>query len=505
MGIGALDDGQVDLIKRWFNNPLRFFADVWPDEKLSRQQETALKDMGLLVRCKIKSHNKEKMTKDEAEMAKKVGISIMSGQGPGKDALAAISIIWFLCCFPYPKIPCTAPTGHQLKDVLWAEINKWIRRSRKDDSGQPMLDVWLQWQSDKVFWKDAGGKEWFAVARTTNTKATADEQAETLAGFHEDFLMIVVDEASGLPEPVFKPLEGTLSGKCNFSLLLFNPTRNQGFALESQRRDREHWVCHHWDAEESEIVSKEHVEAMAKKYGRDSNAFRIRVKGLPPLESSDTLIQWEWAMEAIDRDIEPLDNDPLIFGLDIGGGGDPSVLLRYRGACVEGIETLETTDSEALTGWVMRRIFDYEPEYVFVDSGGIGWGIVGNLVHRCPGFKIIGINAGEAAYEKDRFVKIRDELWWRLREKFERGIISIPNDPILIGELTTIKYDDKKNLGKIKVEAKSDMKKRGIDSPDRADALCLCQYYEADVIRRMRSGQRSNWRASQRSDNWKVL
>ena len=498
------DPSQVELVRRWFNNPLRFFADVWPEETLTTQQANGFKDIGKLVRAKIKSHNKEKLTAEELEFSKKMGISIMSGQGPGKDTWASIAILWFLCCFPYPKIPCTAPTGHQLKDVLWAEINKWIRKSRKGDDGLPMLEQWVQWQSDKVFWKDLGGREWFAVARTTNVKATADEQAETLAGFHEDFLMIVVDEASGLPEPVFKPLEGTLSGKCNFSILIFNPTRNQGFALESHRRDRQHWICHHWDAEESEIVSKDHIEAMAKKYGRDSNAFRIRVKGLPPLEASDTLIQWEWAMDAIDRDLLPLDNDPLLFGIDVGGGGDPSVLLRYRGARVEGIETIETTDSEALTGWIMRRIFDYEPEYVFIDSGGLGWGIHGNLMARCPGFKIIGVNASEAAYDKERFVKIRDELWWRLREKFERGVISIPDDAILIGELTTIKYDDKKNMGRIKVEAKIDMKKRGIDSPDRADALCLVQYYEADIIRRMRSPRFRDWRGRD-TGSWKTL
>ena len=500
-----VDPNQVELVKRWFNSPLRFFADVWPDETLTTQQSEAFKDIGKLVRAKIKAHEKKKLTSEEREYSQKMGISIMSGQGPGKDTWASIATLWFLCCFPYPKIPCTAPTGHQLKDVLWAEINKWIRKSRKGDDGVPLLEQWIQWQSDKVFWKDLKGREWFAVARTTNVKATADEQAETLAGFHEDFLMIVVDEASGLPEPVFKPLEGTLSGKCNFSVLIFNPTRNQGFALESQRRDRQHWLCHHWDAEESEIVSKDHIEAMAKKYGRDSNAFRIRVKGLPPLESSDTLIQWEWAMDAIDRDILPLDNDPLIFGIDVGGGGDPSVLLRWRGARVEGIETIETTDSEALTSWIMRRIFDYEPEYCFIDSGGIGWGIHGNLMARCPNFKIIGVNAAEVANEKDRFVKIRDELWWRLREKFERGTISIPDDPILIGELTTIKYDDKKNMGKIKVEAKGDMKKRGIDSPDRADALCLCQYYDATVVRQMKSRNFRNWRQGQREASWKVL
>src|SRR3989304_546021 len=457
-------------------------------------QMQALEEVAKLVNAKIKLSYGDKLTDAELEYTKKQGLSIMSGQGVGKDSFAAWLIIWFLCCFPYPKIPCTAPTGHQLKDVLWSEVNKWLRGSLVKD--------WLVWQSDKIFFKESGGKEWFAVARTTNPKASGEEQAETLAGFHEDYLMVVCDEASGIPEPVFKPLEGTLTGRCNFIVLIFNPTRSKGFAIDSQYKDRSSWVCLHWDGEQSEMVSKEHVERMEKKYGRDSNAFRIRINGLPPTADEDVLIPWDWVMGGGDRDIETTDQDPLVFGLDVGAGGDPSALLQRQGPKGHKLDTFDTVDSEKLTGWALGKIYDAEPSDVFIDIIGWGWGVAGNLKTRQHIAQVWDVNVSEAAAISDRFFRLRDELWWNVREKFELKSISIPNDDELIGELTTIKYAEDGN-GKIKVESNKDLKKRGLSSPNKADALCLTEYFQGNILKSMNQHRKKNKKVER--GGWKTI
>ncbi len=169
--IVALDSSHVSLMRRWAFDPFLFVDQALRVPKITTQQRDALIQVKKLVNAKIKLSKGEKLTDEEKLYSRKIGVSIMSGQGTGKDALASWLIIWFLCCFPYPKIPCTAPTAHQLRDVLWSEINKWLRQSAVKD--------WLTWQSDKVFFTEAGGKEWFATGRTANPKSTLEEQAET--------------------------------------------------------------------------------------------------------------------------------------------------------------------------------------------------------------------------------------------------------------------------------------------------------------------------------------
>ncbi len=493
-----MNEADIKLIKSWVRNPRKFVIEALRLEEkghtLSRQQEKALDELKKLVTAKLKASEGKKLSTEEKEYAAKIGISIMSGQGTGKDAFASWVILWFLCCFPFPKIPCTAPTDKQLKVILWAEISKWLRDSH--------VESWLTWQSEKVFLKDHGGKEWFAVAKTVNVKGSADDQAETLAGFHEDFLMAVMDEASGIPDPVFKPIEGTMTGKCNFVLMIFNPTRSYGFAVDSHVKNRQDWVCLKWNAEESELVSRSHVERMERKYGRDSNAFRIRVKGLPPLADTDTLIPWDWVMNAVEREIEPLEDDPLLFGVDVGAGGDKSVILHRRGGLVERLTTHTTPNTMELTGWASADIDEYEASAVFVDVIGLGNGVY-NRLKELGHSRVYPVDVRSTARNNDRFHRLRDEIWWTLREQFEKGTISIPNDDELICELTTIKYEPESN-GKVKVEGKKEMKRRGLESPDKADALCLTYYLPESTFRRERTKRYRTDPIDERQHGWMV-
>ena len=492
-----LDPEYVAKFAAWQDSFPRFVRETIPDFKATAQQLRGMEELSNLINAKMKVSRGEKLTATEEEYAKKIGLSIMAGKGPGKDTFLALCIIYFLCCFPHSKIPCTAPTGHQLRDVLWSEINKWLRQSKVKD--------WLTWQSDKVFFTEAEGKEWFAVARTCNPRATAEEQAETLSGFHEDFMIVGIDEASRVPDPVYRTLEGTLTGTCNLILIIFNPTRTKGFAIESHGKDRHRFVALRWNAEESENVKPAQIEFMAKKYGTDSNMYRIFVLGLPPMSGEKLLIEWDWAETAIDRDVAALPTDPVIFGIDIGAGGDASVIVVRRGPVVEKILSNDTSESEVLTGWILKYIFDYEPAMVIIDVLGPGWGIEGNIRARCRETIVIGVNVAEASSQEMRFDRLRDELCWNLRETFEKRAISIPDDPLLIGEMTSLKYNDETMNGKIKVESKRDLKKRGIESPNRFDALCYTEYYGYEMLRKMTGTKgRDNWRKKAES-TWRTV
>jgi hypothetical protein len=133
-------------------------------------------------------------------------MTIRSGHGTGKDACASWIILWFMATRAYPKVVCTAPTARQLADILWSELSKWLRKSILADE--------FVLQKDKMFHKDAP-KEWWCRAVSPSVKASKEEQAETLAGFHGDHLLIIADEASGIPDPVYIPLEGAMTQEDN--------------------------------------------------------------------------------------------------------------------------------------------------------------------------------------------------------------------------------------------------------------------------------------------------
>ncbi|HXK40983.1 MAG TPA: hypothetical protein VJ046_02685 [Candidatus Paceibacterota bacterium] len=471
-------------------------------DALSNQQIDGCKHISLLTTAKWKFALGQPMTDIEKIYAKKIGISIMSGQGTGKDFWTGLHMLWFLSCFEFPIIGATAPTQHQLKDVLWSQIYKIANRRKEDGSYYFVLRDMFEIQADKVFLKEYEGKQWCAVARTTNTKASADEQGETLAGLHEHNMLVVADEASKVPDAVFKPFEGGMTQECNIGIVIFNPTRSVGYAIQTQFKNRESWVCLRWNAEESDIVTKESIAEKAKKHGKDSNFFRIRVLGLPPTIGTDELIPWDWVMDAVDRDVQPMDDDPLIFIIDVGAGGDDTALCRRKGPQVLPFEVTNIGESEQLTNWLLRRILIEEPRFVFIDPIGVGWGIAGNLRSKVKNSitEIIEVNVAEAAAEDAKFLRLRDELGWKVREEFEARTISIPDDPLLIDELTTIRVDQDRLDGKIKLEGKRDLRKR-MDSPNRFDTILMSEFYGKFYIRKMATRKKKKQEAQ---PSWRV-
>jgi len=153
----------------------------------------------------------------------------------------------------------------------------------------------------------------------------------------------------------------------------------------------------------------------------------------------------------------------------------------------------------------MKRIADYGPAMVFLDTNGIGWGIEGNLRDRGVKTEIIGVNVSDAASNYDKFYRLRDELCWRVRERFESRTISIPDDPSLINEITSIKYDDERTDGTIKIESKKDLIKRSVDmgSTNRLDALALTEYYEWSMIRQLELGTRR--KKTRQNVSWRTI
>lgn len=387
-------------------------------------------------------------------------VSLRSGHGVGKTALAAWSILWQMCTYFPLRVPCTAPTSHQLSDVLWSELAMWFKRLDKSLQGYFALS------SDMLVLSGAE-KESFAVARTARR-----EQPEALQGFHCENMLFVIDEASGIDDSIFEVAEGALSTPGARVLMMGNPTRVSGYFYDSHHRMRNSWHTMKVSCLDSGRVSPKYVADMKLKYGEDSNVYRVRVLGEFPTANDDAVIPLSWMEEAVSRNMEPSGDE--VWGLDVARfGDDRTALCKRRGNCVpEVVKTWRQKETMQVAGIIHEeyRLTRDKPRSINVDVIGIGSGVYDRLVEL--GLPAVAVNVSESPSSKDRFLRLRDELWYEAREWFESRNCRIVDDQELIGELCSVKYQIASN-GKIRVESKDEMKKRRLPSPDLADAFIL--------------------------------
>ena len=407
-------------------------------------------------------------------------MSVRSGHGTGKSTSASWAMLWYvLLRFPN-KVVVTAPTSGQLFDALFAELKRWINELPKQL--QPMLTV----KSDRVELA-AAPSEAFISARTSRA-----ETPEALAGVHSENVLLVVDEASGVPEKVFEAAAGSMSGHSATTILLSNPTRSSGTFYESQTRLAGSWWTRRWSCVDSPLVSDEFVDEMRMRYGEDSNAFRIRVLGEFPLVDDDTIIPFHLVESAMHRDIETDENATTVWGLDVARfGSDKTALAKKKGSVITEVTSWQGLDLMQTVGRVKAEYdglpISLRPVEILVDVIGMGGGVVDRL--RELGVPVRGINVGESPSMGDTYVNLRAELWFKMRGWLEQRGAKLPRNDQLIAELTSIRYSFVSS-GKMKAESKDEMRKRGLSSPDLADAVCLTLASDAATAM---GGKGSRW------------
>jgi phage terminase large subunit len=407
-------------------------------------------------------------------------ISIRSGHGVGKSTTASWAMLWFLLTRYPVKVVVTAPTSAQLYDALFAELKRWVKELPQPI--QELLDV----KQERIELK-ASATEAFISARTSRA-----EQPEALQGVHSDNVMLVADEASGVPEAVFEAAAGSMSGHNALTILLGNPVRSSGFFFETHNRLKDEWWTRRVSCIDSTRVSKEYVQDMKSRYGEESNAYRIRVLGEFPRSDDDTIIPMELLESAKHRDTRAYEDAPIVWGLDVARfGSDSSVLCKRQSNVVHTLERWRNLDLMQLTGAVVAQYeaCDHKnrPAEILVDSIGLGAGVVDRLRElRLPAR---GINVSESPAMGGTYLNLRAELWHKAKAWLEKRDCKIPNNEDLIGELATVRYTFTSN-GKIKIESKDDIRRRGLKSPDMADAFVLTFATDAATIS---WGSSSSW------------
>ncbi|PFC85159.1 terminase B [Bacillus anthracis] len=414
------------------------------------------------------------------DLAQSPKVSVRSGQGVGKTGLESVVVIWFLCCRPNPKVICTAPTKEQLFTVLWAEIAKWLEGSKVKNL--------LKWTKTRVYM--IGSEErWFATARTAT-------KPENMQGFHEDYMLFVCDEASGIADPIMEAILGTLSGAENKLFLCGNPTRTSGVFYDSHNRDRDLYKIHKVSSLDSPRTSKDNIEVLKKKYGEGSDVWRVRVLGEFPKAEADAFIALETAEQAASNRVEPI-GDVLDLGVDVARFGDDETVIAPRiGNKVFKLRTYYKQDTMQTAGNVLKIAKEFMKKYehikranIKVDDSGVGGGVTDRLreVIRSEGlpFKVYAVVNNGKPLDDEHYDNAGTEGWAIIKDLLEDNmkaflqgkepIVEIPNDEKVISQFSSRKYR-MTSRGKIALERKEDMKKRGLQSPDRADAVVLSFY-----------------------------
>lgn len=413
-------------------------------------------------------------------LAENPKISVRSGQGVGKTALESWAIVWFLTCRPYARVIATAPTMQQLFDVLWAECAKWLNSSKVKDL--------LTWTKTKIYM--VGDPErWFATAKTAT-------KPENMQGFHEDHMLIVVDEASGVADPIMEAILGTLTGIDNKLLLCGNPNRLEGVFYDSHNQDRDKFKTFKVSSMDSKRTSRDNIEMLMKKYGHDSDVVRVRILGEFPKGALDSMISMETVELATEhkvKEAEVLTSNLLHLGVDVARYGDDSTVITPRiGAKVFPFykyskkSTMETAGNVILIAKeFMNQYKNLKAVMIKIDDTGVGGGVTDRVTEvtyeeKLP-FTVLGINNGSAATD-DYYGNLGSQMWGELRDALEENfstvmqgkepIIELPYDDEMIKQLSNRKKKIT-SKGKIQLESKDDMKARNIGSPDIADSLTL--------------------------------
>lgn len=449
----------LEILDYYYDNPVAFFEDI-----LSMTPDDWQKDV----------------LNDLVEHPK---VSVRSGQGVGKTALEAGAIIWFLVCRPYSRVIATAPTMQQLYDVLWAEIAKWLNTSLVKDL--------LKWTKTKVY-MIGDDERWFATAKTAT-------KPENMQGFHEEHMLIVVDEASGVADPIMEAILGTLTGEDNKLLMCGNPNRLEGVFYDSHNSDRDKFKVHKVSSMDSKRTSKDNIDMLLKKYGQDSDVARVRIFGEFPKGALDSLISMETVELACNSKIsekEILTSNLLHIGCDVARYGDDKTVITPRIASkIFPFEKYSKKSTMETAGNVIKICKEYMKKYpklkrciIKIDDTGVGGGVTDRLrevvsEEKLP-YSIIPVNNGSSATD-DYYANLGAQIWGVLRDALEENFSAVMqgNDPII-----ELPYDDemikqlsnrKKKItskGKIQLESKDEMKSRNVGSPDIADSITLAFY-----------------------------
>jgi phage terminase large subunit len=378
--------------------------------------------------------------------------AVQSCHESGKSYVAAAITIAFLQAFKNSLVITTAPSNKQVKNILWREINQMWHNSKV-----PLYGTCLTQQINVT-----PGK-WFAVGY-----AARHTDPSSFQGGHADHVLIIADEAGGIQSGIWDAMKASMGNEHARLLAIGNPTDPTNYF--KQFCEQPHVTRFKISAFDTPnlkggdkiagLITKQWVDEVAAEYGTDSGYYVSRILGEFPSEGPDTLIPMASIEQAIESELVP--DEPNILAVDVARfGNDETVIGHRRGPQFEFVSITTKEDTMQTCGRVIQAFHELKPSEIRIDTVGVGGGVYDRLKEQR--FPVVEAVAGMKAQSDSvmPYLNARAEWFWNLRSKFLAGEIKIPKDQ---------KYN---SLGKLQMESKDEIKRRGMSSPDRADTLAI--------------------------------
>lgn len=408
------------------------------------------------VRCVLRAEPDKWQEEALEAIATKQRLAVASGHGVGKTALTSWLIHWFMATRPNPQVVVTANTKNQLDSKTWRELAKWNQRA--------INGGWFQHSATRFTLKESP-ETWFASAIPWT-----ENNSEAFAGTHEDYVLNLFDEASSIPDVIWDVVEGSMT-TANAKWAAFgNPTRNTGRFRECWGRFRHRWHTMQVDSRDAKQADKAQIEAWIADYGIDSDFVKVRVLGQFPSQSANQFISGADVDACMQYVSEGHAGLPKVLAADIARfGDDQSVIAKRQGRKVAPFTAWRGMDLMKSADKIAEEIDEFEPDAVVIDETGIGSGVVDRL--RQLKYEVFGFNGGERPKDADTYRNKRAEVWGLMRNAL-RERVELPKDDELKQDLIGPEYGFTPTQ-QLLLERKEDMKKRGLASPDKGDALAM--------------------------------
>lgn len=443
------------------------------------------------VRCKVKGERLPDFYRH----------AVASGRGPGKSALIGMLAHWFGSTRLGGSTWVAANGEPQLRTKTFPEISKWFARGINAEffdinamSIQPA--TWFRNYIESPEGLSRSTKYYY-----TSGQLWSEENPDAFAGAHNfDGEFAIFDEASGIPNPIWTVQEGVFTENIpdRFWLAFSNPRQNKGAFFECFHKNRDFWRTTQIDSRSVEGISQSTFDNIIKQFGVDSDEARVEIYGQFPITGSRQFIPSDMVDEAMVREVYHDPGAPLVMGVDVARfGEDRSVIAFRKGRDAKSIqwEVYRKLDTQELARKVAHAAMKYKPDAIFVDGGGVGGGVVDAL--KAMRIKVIEVQAGGSAADKDKYKNKRVEMWALLKEWLETGCL--PNDKDIAMDMKSVEYSWHPVTNQLQLDSKEEMRKKGIASPDMAEALI--QTFARPVARSdMQASRRTNVRVARDID-----
>ncbi len=399
--------------------------------------------------------------------------AVRSCHSAGKSRIASRIAAWWIDVHPPGEafVVSTAPTYPQVHAILWEEIRNAAKSATAKGNPLPgrvlQSDVWKLDDGTLVGWG----------------RKPADTDEHGFHGIHRRYVLALIDEACGVPRQLWTAVEAITTGPGCRILAIGNPD-DPNTEFGDVCKPGSGWNVVGISAFDTPnftdepvpeglrplLLGRDWVEDKRRRWGAESPRYTSKILGEFPDVGQDVLIPPSWIEGARQR---TLDAGPRgVLGVDVARyGTDRTVLALRRGPVARVVGDYATQATMETTGRVVAAWREHPVDEIRVDGVGVGGGVVDRLVE--IGFGVVDMQAGAAPADREHFLNARAEWYWALRERFEAGDMDLdPDDDDLAAQLGAIKYRFT-SRGQIQIESKDDMRKRGLPSPDRADAVML--------------------------------